>query len=211
MQGIKALLLLLVITVFSPAGAAGAGEGQAGNDLPGPKRNTTAPPVLKERYDYYEVCGCCEKDLQCDLTKKCIGASGGKKYDSMTDWKLRWDYGRSRGPALCAADSFTVTVDITFHLPKWVRADDAPQALTDKWEQYAKNLLAHEKQHEQIALDAANELTRAVGELPSARTCAELDRNVRQLVEERMDKLINDQKFYDAATNHGATQGASFP
>ncbi len=211
LQMMIALALFLAVVVPIPTDAAGTGERPIGNDVAGPMRNTTAPPVLRERYDYYEVCGCCEKDLQCDLAKKCVGSNAGKKYDSMTDWKLKWDYGRSRGPALCAADSFTVTVYITFHLPKWARAADAPQALMDKWEKYEESLLVHEKQHEELAIDAAIELTHAVGELPSARTCDELDRNVRRLAEERSRRLTEDQKAYDKATNHGVTQGAVFP
>jgi predicted secreted Zn-dependent protease len=62
-----------------------------------------------------------------------------------------------------------------------------------------------------MVVEAVEDLTRAVALLPAAPTCAELDRRVRSLCHERMAKLNDDAKEYDAATLHGAEQGAVFP
>ncbi len=166
---------------------------------------------MKEQYEYYEVCGCCEADVKHSLKQKCISWNDGKKYDAVTSWKMKWDYGRNQDGQACTADSFTVTVDITYRLPKWAKSADAPQQLADKWETYEKNLTMHESGHRDRAVDAAAELTKAVAELSPSRTCAELDRYVKALASAEMKKLDYDQKQYDIDTAHGATQGAVFP
>ena len=183
----------------------------SGKDLTSRVENNVTPPVVKEKYEYYEVCGYCEKDIQCDLKQKCICWTDGKKYDSITNWKVKWDYDYNRTPQTCTTDSFTVTVDVIFHLPKWVRTSNVPQPLVEKWDAYMENLVLHEKGHRDRAVEAATEITRAVKELPPASTCAELDQEVQALSHERINKMIEDQKEYDAATNHGQKQGAIFP
>ena len=174
-------------------------------------KNTVVPPVLSEKYEYYEICGCCEKDLHCDLKQKCIKWKDGRKYDSVTNWKVKWDYGHNRAPQVCTTDSFTVTVDVVFHLPKWARTGEAPPQLVKKWDRYMDRLMMHEQGHRDKAVEAATELTRAVAELPPALTCAALDRELDKLFSTRMDKLMKDQEEYDDMTKHGVMQGALFP
>ena len=198
-------LFLLLVTVAASA------DGEDGGNAPALKQNTTLPPMIMEKYDYYEVCGCCEKDLDRELKQKCITWNDGKKYDSVTNWKLKWDYGRIPAPGFCTAGSFTVKVDITYQLPKWARTADVPKQLVAKWEAYQKNLLVHEQGHRDIAVTAAKGLTQAVAELAPASSCAELDNNVRTLADRMSKKLMEDENQYDVATNHGKTKGAIFP
>jgi predicted secreted Zn-dependent protease len=130
----------------------------------------------------------------------------------VTNWKVKWDYSHSQAaPETCTAESFVVTVDIIYRLPKWVRTGEVSQTLVEKWDRYMENLMMHEKGHRDRAVAAAEELTRMIAELPPARTCAELDRVVNTLCRTRLDKLIEDQKTYDADTCHGVLQGAEFP
>jgi predicted secreted Zn-dependent protease len=173
--------------------------------------NSVLDPLYNEKYEYYEVCGCSEKDVQCDLTLKAIKCSDGNKYDSVTNWRVKWDYGYSRASKTCSPESFRVTVDVIFRLPKWVREVNAPQQLVDKWDGYMKNLIVHENGHRDRALHAAAELTRMIAGLPPARTCSDLDREVNRVSRARLKKLIVEQEEYDAATSHGHAQGVKFP
>ncbi len=210
-RSVKIAVILLAVALTAAAGEGSHDSAGSGRILSSARQEKLAPPVVNEKYEYYEVCGCCEKDVQSDLQKKCIIWKDGKKYDSVTDWKVKWDYNHNRTAGACTADSFLVTVDVVFHLPKWVRTGDVPQPLAEKWENYLAKLMTHEKGHRDRAVEAANSLVQAVADLPPARTCAELDREVHSLCRTRMDKLIEDQKDYDAATRHGADQGAVFP
>ena len=174
-------------------------------------RNSVLEPIHTEKYEYYDVCGCSEKDLLCDLTQKAIRCNDGKKYDSVTNWKVKWDYGYNREAKTCSPDSFRVTVDVIFRLPKWTRDVNAPQQLADKWDSYIKTLLVHETGHKDRALKAATELTRVIADLPPARTCSELDREVNRISRARLNKLIEEQAEYDRITDHGHSQGVTFP
>jgi predicted secreted Zn-dependent protease len=210
-KGISIFILFTIVAATTIAGENNINTATIDRDSRNEKRNAVIPAVVTEKYEYYEVCGYCEKDLQCDLKQKCIKWNDGRKYDSVTNWKVKWHYGLNLAPEACTTDSFTVTVDITFQLPKWVHNGDAPQPLMDKWDTFMKNLLVHEQGHRDMAVEAATEFTRAVAELSPVPTCAELDREVNALGQERMKKLLKDQKNYDKTTNHGTTQGAVFP
>ena len=210
-KGIKVFLVLIAIAATSTAQEKNIDLANSGKDLTVRMENNVAPPVVKEKYEYYEVCGCSEKDVQCELKQKCISWTDGQKYDSLTSWKVKWDYDYNRTPQTCTTDSFTVTVDVVFRLPKWVKTDNAPQPLVEKWDAYVAKLIVHENGHRDRAVDAAAEITRAVRELPAARTCTKLDEEVQALSQERLKKLTKDQEQYDAVTKHGRTQGAVFP
>ncbi len=204
----KALAILIVfISVSGSAIEAGQGTTGTGDLI----RNTVLEPVQNQRYEYYEICGCSEKDLQCDLSVKAIRCDDGKKYDSVTNWKITWKYSYHRAANSCATTAFTAIVDITFRLPNWARDSKATQQLSDKWDRYIQNILVHEQGHRDRAIAAAVELTRSIADLPPARTCSGLDREVDRIARGRLAKLLEEQTEYDKATNHGRSQGVFFP
>ncbi len=168
-------------------------------------------PAVREKHVLYEITGYGEKDLRDQMNRQGIAWSDGKKYDSVTSWHVTWDYEHERSLQSCSAETFQATAEITIRYPKWVRTDAAPQELADKWDGYLASLIEHEQGHRDMVVEAVEDLTRAVALLPAAPTCAELDRRVRSLCHERMAKLNDDAKEYDAATLHGAEQGAVFP
>jgi predicted secreted Zn-dependent protease len=180
-------------------------------NLPRQGITITLPPLVTERYEFYDINGSTEKDLKQEMRRKGVTGDDGKKYEAITRWLVRWNYDHTRGTESCSADSFQLIIEIVFRYPRWTRMEDAPHALMDKWEGYMKHLTAHENGHRDMVLQAAAGLSRAVSDMPPAQTCAQLDREVRILSRTRMNKLNDDERQYDEATNHGATQGAIFP
>jgi predicted secreted Zn-dependent protease len=209
--GIIGCILFIIAAVTASAGDDKMVIANVDKNLPLRKKPAALPPVVSEKYEYYEVNGICEKDLQCQMRQKGITWTDGRKYNSTTSWHVKWDYGYNTASQACSPDSFRVIVEITFRYPKWVDTTAAPQPLVDKWNSYMQYLVLHENGHRDMAVEAATELGRAVAELPPAPDCAELDRELRSLSRARMKKLNNDEKEYDTATNHGFTQGAIFP
>ncbi len=192
----------------APVHAATSADDKQG---PSTARNTVAPPLVHGLYDYYEISGACEKDLQCDLKGKSCRFVDGKKYDSVTKWRIGWDYGYNKSKGMCSAEGFRLTVDIVVRIPAWLHRESAPQLLIDKWESYIDQLKTHENEHLEKVVQAADDLTRAVSLMPPAATCADLDSEIRQLSRSRLKQLEVDQNHYDAETSHGWTQGALFP
>lgn len=210
---IRNILVILSLLFF----AISTSPAEDRTDIAGIRRNhpvwenKVLPPVVTEKYEYYEVCGCCEEELHCDLKGKCITWNDGQKYDSLTSWDMKWDHGYDQASRTCTVTAFKPIVEITFHYPKWKRTDEAPRSLMEKWDRYLKNLTIHENGHRDRVVKAAEDLSRDVAQLPPATTCADLDRNVRALFRKRMEIMNKDQREYDEITKHGITQGAVFP
>jgi predicted secreted Zn-dependent protease len=176
--------------------------------FPSQKANGVLEPVVTERYEYYQITGKCEQDLQCELRDKGCEWKDGKTYDSMTTWQFKWEYDPVRSPGSCSVDSFRISVDIVFRYPEWMRDDDAPLMLVEKWNSYMQGLIAHETGHRDMAVEAARDLARMVAKLPPAADCTELERKVHTLCRLQMEKLNREAEAYDASTLHGGTQGA---
>ncbi len=173
--------------------------------------NTVSPPRVHGLYDYYEISGTCEQELKSDLIGKACRFTDGKKYDSLTRWRIGWDYTYDKSGGLCAAEDFHLTVDIIVRIPAWLHRASASPALVDRWEAYVEQLKTHENGHLDKIVQAADDLTRAVSLMPAARSCDELDREIGQLSRSRLKQLELEQNRYDAETSHGWTQGALFP
>jgi len=175
------------------------------------RERTVLAPELRENIQYYEIMGRAERELRDQMTRNGVAWSDGKKYDSVTSWHVEWGYEHDRSMEACGAEAFQASAQITIRYPRWIRTDDAPQALVDKWEGYLANLVLHEEGHRDMVVEAIEDITRAVAQMPAAPSCAELDRAVKSLCHERMAKLNEETKWYDMATLHGSEQGAVFP
>lgn len=203
------LFISAAVTVFAAEGRFDVASLDK-NSHPG-IQNRVVAPLVTEKFAYYEIKGNSEKELRGQMCRNGCAFNDGERYDSVTTWRWKIDYGYDRAPRACIADSFKVALEISYRYPKWVRTGDAPQPLVDKWDGYMKNLITHENGHRDMAVEAAAELSRAVADLPPAASCAELDREMRALSRERMEKLNADEKNYDETTVHGKKQGAIFP
>jgi len=180
-------------------------------DISRSTNKSVVPPEVSEQHEYYEIRGNNEKELKDQMCRNGCPFNDGKKYDSLTTWRVKLDYGYDRATKACAADSVKVNVAINIRYPKWVKTDAAPPQLVAKWDNYMKNLVKHENEHRDLAVAAATELSKAVAALPPASSCSELDREVRTLSRERLEKLNADEKRLDDTTSHGKTEGALFP
>lgn len=203
-----ALALLAALVV--PAVAAESGTAVASRKGPEgfESGRSILPPAVTERYEYYDIAGDCEHDLQCELKRNGVPWSDGRTYDALTTWDLQWNYELDRTDDSCSVGSFQVAVDILFRYPRWVKKDEGPPKLVEKWEAYMSGLVDHENGHRDMAIAAAEDLTRTVAALAPAASCGELKRTVRKLCRQRMKQLEREAKRYDEATNHGGTQGA---
>jgi predicted secreted Zn-dependent protease len=176
-----------------------------------PQAISIRPPIVSEKYEYYEIKGNSEDQLRSEMCRCGCRWKDGKTYDSETSWHVKWDYDYDRAPHACSANFFKFTVDISSRYPKWVHTGDVPQPLAVKWDNYMNSLVAHEHGHRDMVVKATTEISRAVAELPPSPTCAEFDRKVQSLCHERLNRLDAESKAYDEATRHGIVQGAFFP
>jgi predicted secreted Zn-dependent protease len=168
-------------------------------------------PLVRETYDTYDVQGASLPELRAGLRQSGIRMKDGSTYDALTSWAVRWEYDYESSSAGCTVDDFRVYVDVTIRYPRWVSDDEAPAPLADAWDSYLHSLIRHEQGHRDLAVAAADAMTRSISKLPPAATCSELDRSVDALGRSFMKRLSLEQLAYDADTDHGAAQGAVLP
>lgn len=177
---------------------------------PAPARSV-APEVRVEEsvIRSYDIAGTNLYDLNLSAQKAGpISKTTGKRVWGMCTWSIDWTYSRIARVTSCSVDKFVITVGATIDLPKWINRDGAQEGVRARWDRFAAALRVHEDGHKDIGVKAAHDLAGRLRELPSANTCAELDRNIRELSDRLLSEYRQQDQVYDRLTENGATQGA---
>ncbi len=151
---------------------------------------------------YYDISGSSESELRAELDAKSPVGYDGYKGDATTNWFIRWNW-PGYGSRSCDLSQATVTYEIEVIFPRWTSTDDAPPELVAKWADFSRALAGHEENHADFV--AAN--YQSVLDAIRSATCETADAAATSALE----PLRQHDRDYDAATNHGETEGARFP
>jgi predicted secreted Zn-dependent protease len=188
-------LLFLAGCILLPAGI----PAQTGT-LPVP----TAGPVSIPNAElvYYEISGSTAGELRAQLDS--LGPRGYDGYngDATTNWTIHWNW-PGYGTGQCDLSAAVVTDDIQVILPHWNPPAGASPELVAKWNEYIRRLVEHEKGHADFVVASLP----AVAEAIHAATCD----TAESAAQAALVPIRQQDVDYDAATQHGATQGARFP
>jgi len=134
----------------------------------------------------------------------------GDKVDAFTRWESRLNWSYSGASGMCVATSVAPTLAITFTFPRWVLSPNPSPGTIQQWGTYLDALQLHEGGHQQNGIDATSD---AVGRVKAVGTasCAEFNAAASQVMQAALKVGNEADTRYDAATRHGATQGAVFP
>jgi len=131
--------------------------------------------------------------------------------DGLTEWRVTWQFGVMPTPNACQCSSFGTQTAITITLPRWTAPTNAPDTIKQIWRTYAAGLGQHEAGHAAIAVAAAADVRRRVQGAGGGKDCASLKQRINDLGRQVIEEHRKRDKEYDEQTQHGATQGASFP
>jgi predicted secreted Zn-dependent protease len=181
------LALALAAAVVAPAPAA---------TPPGTARVAHATMV------YYAVGGATPAQIRARLNARAPASPDGFHGDAFTRWSFRWQWpGSSDGR--CRVGEATVTMRIDVSFPRWTHPKAASAATAAAWARYARALARHEQGHVDFARAHYAAVVRAI----RGASCKTANAaGAKQLAVIRRHDIA-----YDAATQHGATQGARFP
>lgn len=112
---------------------------------------------------------------------------------------------------MCHIDAIESVTRIRYQLPEWINRDDAGAELQEQWDSFYRALVAHEIEHGNIAVAAANELESSVARLEPHLSCWYLHYQADRLGDRIAAETHQRQADYDRDTDHGATTGAAFP
>lgn len=209
----------LVIAVTVPlsygVGIAWPSEPLAAAGMPRtlPKACTSSVRLI-EQTRHYDFFGARASDANQDLRARLLTASdyAGRvqRFAGQADWNIEWQTCLERQPGSCRIAGIDLTVNVTYTLPRWADREWSTREMRARWDRYARNLAEHERGHGEIALQVARLIeSDLVGQ--SAETCAALDAEAASRINTLMRQGEAMQSAYDRSTQHGVTQGATFP
>ncbi len=168
---------------------------------------------LLEKTSYYPVYGKTAKELRINMNSTTINCLDDPRspYDACTTWYVNWYYTQEIRAGECHPEKITLKVDVSYNYPQWADQSQSDPSTISRWDEYYKNLLTHEAGHKDNALNGAKKILATLSTLPGYSTCQELDGVVNQTAKAILREVNQNDIDYDAQTNHGATQGATFP
>ena len=184
------LLALALALAAAPAPGAAAATPPAG------------PRVRHATMVYYAVGGTTPAQIRARLNARAPASPDGFHGDAFTRWSFRWRWPGS-ADGRCRVNEATVTLQIAVSFPRWTHPKAASAAVAAAWARYARALARHEQGHVDYALAHYPAVVRAIRHA----TC----RTAAAAVQRQLDVISRHDVAYDAATQHGATQGARFP
>lgn len=117
-------------------------------------------------------------------------------------WSFRWD---RNAMGLCQILGVATKLSVTITLPELKSGTVAGQA---EFQKYVHALQFHEEGHKKIAQEAAYAADRAISTLPPMTSCKALAGEAQRQGNAILDSARKAGLEYDAATQHGHTQGA---
>ena len=169
--------------------------------------------VLKQnlRKETFAVAGDSASELRADLDRKRPPSPDGRRFDANVQWSLTWSFHFDPQPRACGLTDATVDLQMLVRLP--VLSPDAapPEAVRDRWDDFTQLLETHEAGHVDNYTNGARALQDAYTTIEPAATCDELRATLADMGASAIDSIRAADIEYDRQTDHGRTQGATFP
>ncbi|HYE96262.1 MAG TPA: DUF922 domain-containing protein [Rubricoccaceae bacterium] len=159
--------------------------------------------------EFYPVQGRSEGDLlHSMLTRGPVW--GERRFFGLTTTAVRYTYRRVPSRGGCTLSDVVVHLDVTVTLPRWTPPRGAPYALERDWAAFRTALERHEDGHRRLAV-SFGEAIRSMLTLARTASCETMDAEVGRRVASLQSHFDRQQRDYDAATDHGASEGARWP
>ena len=172
---------------------------------------SNAAPIVHEQYANYQITGDSADALRQEMSKLGPSDIASEHFDASTKWSIQWQYHYQPVANGCQLDKVMVKVDISYHFPEWSNYSLGNDALKHHWDIYMHHLQIHEQGHAENGIAAATAIEYTLNRLPVMQSCEDLantaDSIAYRVIAEHNTKDIH----YENETQHGATQGATFP
>jgi predicted secreted Zn-dependent protease len=130
------------------------------------------------------------------------------QFAASTDFAIAWAYNyQTNADGTCSLSGASVGITVSEILPAWQQTAGAVPGITASWQRFITNLQTHESGHTQLDQTAAVNLLSDLQNFP-ATDCSSIAVAANTKAQADLTALNQANDNYDAATNHGATQGA---
>ncbi len=162
---------------------------------------------ITEHKQYYEVPGQSLREANEQMFIVSPIVANGEKFAAGCRPEVTWQFTTASGAGWCALTSTTVSVRITYTMPRWTGYAGAPFAVQEKWDQFFAQLLLHEEGHARRAKEAVRKAEQELQGLKRS-SCRELNEAIDEKHGLFVMQLTALNADYDAGTGHGDLQNA---
>jgi predicted secreted Zn-dependent protease len=170
----------------------------------------TAACAREAQLVFYDVVGNSAAMLRHELNTK-GPLDGDKRFDAHTAWHVRWTFRYAPVGNKCRLTKIDTSLEGTIDFPRWKRRNDASPSLVEKWEQYLTALRIHEDGHYAHGVAAENEIEALGQSFQITGSCTTMAQAFNDKAKALSAKYAAMDVTYDRATDHGKSQGATFP
>lgn len=152
------------------------------------------------RFLYYDVSGGSAAEIRRSIV---AGRGDTRHYDASTSWRFKWRWGVDRASGTCALANVQLAFGADVRLPRLTHPERLAPRLRAQWEHYYVALRKHEAGHANYPYAHSDEVLAAI----KGSDCAHASEAAKAV----LARFTARDRAYDAETDHGAAQGATFP
>jgi predicted secreted Zn-dependent protease len=170
------------------------------------------PVRLDQDVTYYDVRGMTEPEIAQSLRRDAPRSLDGFQGETTFYFEWRYDYDQigARGETtLCEVSKARVEIKIEVTLPRHRTIARAPDAVEEAWRTFIAALERHEMNHARDFAEIGAMMPEALNGLTGPCSSIEDIANAKGM--DYVDRAQKSADDYDAATNHGETEGTFFP
>jgi predicted secreted Zn-dependent protease len=168
---------------------------------PGLHQNILAP-------SYYIVYGNTVKEINSQMARCTPAGTDNDRYAASTNYALNWAFDYVAGvDGICHVTAATVSINIGVVYPSWQPTSGAAAGTNASWQKFITSLATHENGHVSTNQAGAAQLLADLQNFP-ASDCNMIVAQVTAKATADIQAINQANDSYDAATNHGLTQGA---
>lgn len=154
----------------------------------------------------YQVHGYDEDQIRSQINT-CGPRINNERFAASTSYTLYSSYDFTvTQTGLCSVSNVRVVTTIHELYPSW-NDSESTSAIGRHWQGFLANVTTHERLHAQMYASGAQDIYNSLVHF-QATDCSTIEIRVRESVQASLNTLDRDNEHYDAATQHGATQGA---
>ena len=158
----------------------------------------------------YEVPGADVDEIARNLDALRVNAGHGD-FNAQTKWDLRWSMRYKQEGPVCNLTAVTLEYYAVVTLPALVSEASLASADLERWYRFADAIEAHEMAHVEREIAGAEGLRQSLLGLPPQTDCQAMAARVSEMGEQAKDSIRRVDQAFDAETEHGALEGATFP
>ena len=158
------------------------------------------------RIEYFTIRGATARELRTDLSRLGPVGETGLRGDAYTEYRIAWQFTMTPKDGSCRAHDMNVDLDVKMLLPRWDKPAKVAPELVRTWERFSAVLREHEDGHHRIAVAAAKEVRRRLGQRMRADRCETLEARLTDIANGVLAEYRRRQAGYDDQTDFGRKQ-----